>query len=347
MVYIDQTPAFHAILDEQKAAKPRPRSTSPRRNKGKGKNKDEYSAEFLQEAYRIYRHLDDLAILLKQIRKPYLSSEGPSRRDRQAARATQGEGSELTRWKGVKYLSDRDRDEIDQLGKIIVRRCRERVGLLEDLEKAKLSSAATPAMGLLSTLLPSFVPPDETFSSSVLTAHRAAILWTLNSLLTTLVSHQAHLQEERAKRRLERSNNLGAGAAREAAKLSLYQPLLRGDTLEEDDPSLALSPDQLLQFESENSALLQHMESTLSSVLSAEKSLLEISTLQSELVKNLLQQTEMTDRLYDEAVGSVGEMKKANQQLKKAKERGGEARLFLLVFLIGASLALLFVDWYK
>jgi syntaxin 18 len=89
------------------------------------------------------------------------------------------------------------------------------------------------------------------------------------------------------------------------------------------------------------------MESTLSSVLEAEKSLLEVSTLQTELIKNLAQQTELTDRLYEEAVGSVGEMGKANVQLKEAKRRGEEGRLFLLIFLIGASMALLFLDWYS
>ena len=115
-----------------------------------------------------------------------------------------------------------------------------------------------------------------------------------------------------------------------------------------DEPSIEsqLSPVQLQALESENSALLENMESTLSSVLSAERSLLEISSLQTELVKNLVQQTEITDRLYEEAVGSVGEMKKAGQQLVQAKKRGEGGRMFLLIFLIGASLALLFLDWY-
>lgn len=118
--------------------------------------------------------------------------------------------------------------------------------------------------------------------------------------------------------------------------------------LPSDEPPIEsqLSAAQLQALESENSALLENMESTLSSVLAAEKSLLEISSLQTELVKNLVQQTEITDRLYEEAVGSVGEMKKAGQQLQQAKKRGEEGRLFLLVFLFGASMALLFLDWY-
>ncbi len=173
------------------------------------------------------------------------------------------------------------------------------------------------------------------------------------------------LQEERAKRREERSRTLGSGAAREAAQFEASQALTltkggiglgvvgggtNGSLMveSETEPSIEsqLSPEQTQQFQLENDTLLEHMQSQLTSVLSAEKSLLEISALQTELVRHLVQQTEMTNRLYDEAVGSVGEVGKANEQLRKARRRGEEGRLFLLVFLVGASLALLFLDWY-
>lgn len=108
-----------------------------------------------------------------------------------------------------------------------------------------------------------------------------------------------------------------------------------------------LSQAQLQEFESENSALLEHMQSQLDSVLAAEKSLLEISTMQAELVRHLTQQTEMVDLLYDQAVASVGQMGDANRELKKARENSGQSRLMLLVFLLGMSFALLFLNWYS
>lgn len=205
-------------------------------------------------------------------------------------------------------------------------------------------------------------------------AHRASILWTLNDRLAKTSAGLTDLQEERSRRREERVRSLGGQAAKEAAKLGLGKGSSRGAegwlngmfaqtqqdsrqpngtidstaVIPPDEPPIEsqLSPQQLQALESENSALLENMESTLSSVLAAEKSLLEISSLQTELVKNLVQQTELTDRLYEEAVGSVGEMKKAGQQLTQAKKRGEEGRMFLLIFLFGASLALLFLDWY-
>jgi syntaxin 18 len=182
-------------------------------------------------------------------------------------------------------------------------------------------------------------------------------MWTLSSELARLTKTQADMQEERARRRAERSRTLGGGAAREARELtgggsskskgSAVAPAPMAIVAEDEAPiEEQLSAAQLQQFESENNALLEHMESQLDSVLKAERGLVEISNLQTELVRHLAMQTKITDRLYDEAIGSVAQMGDANKQLKQAKERSGEARLFLLVFLFGASFALLFLDWY-
>lgn len=181
-------------------------------------------------------------------------------------------------------------------------------------------------------------------------------------------------------RREERSKTLGAGATLEAQQLGLVSHARKrsipegvitdvhdpafSHTIGKDfsDPHLShglgiidpsapaidqlLSQEQIRTFESENNALLEHMSSTLSSVLSAEASLLEISQLQSELIRHLAQQTEMVEQLYEDAVGSVAEVKRANEQLTKARERGKDGRLFLLIFILGASFSLLFLDWY-
>lgn len=178
-------------------------------------------------------------------------------------------------------------------------------------------------------------------------------------MLAKLSATQTEMQEERARRRSERSRTLGGGAEREAATMQVMTdkgtrgqpvaiPAAALNIVADDEPPIEeqLSSAQLQQFESENNALLEHMQSQLDTVLSAEKSLLEISSMQTELIKHLATQTEITDRLYDEAVGSVSQMGEASKQLKKAKERSGEARFFLLMFLIGASLALLFLNWY-
>lgn len=80
--------------------------------------------------------MKDLDRLLKQIRKPYLSTaEPPAMSRRHRPGAAKGDQDQLQRWENTKYLSDAERDEIDVRAKMILRRCRERVGQLEAGEK--------------------------------------------------------------------------------------------------------------------------------------------------------------------------------------------------------------------
>lgn len=75
--------------------------------------------------------------LLRQIRKPYLSTAEAPPLHRRRPGAAAGDDDTLKRWENTKYLSDRERDEIDVRAKMILRRCRERVGQLEQGEKGE------------------------------------------------------------------------------------------------------------------------------------------------------------------------------------------------------------------
>jgi syntaxin 18 len=112
------------------------------------------------------------------------------------------------------------------------------------------------------------------------------------------------------------------------------------------DDELELSQSQILQFEAENAAILREVQDTLQSVQQAEARLLEIASLQTELVTQLTRQTEITDQLYEDAVAATGAVEKGNVQLREAKQRAKDSRLFILVFLIGASFSLLFLHYY-
>lgn len=110
-----------------------------------------------------------------------------------------------------------------------------------------------------------------------------------------------------------------------------------------DEPPIdsVLSQEQIQQFESESSALLQEANSQLRAIEKAQTSLLEISNLQSELAVHLTQQTEVTDKLWEDSILVSGRVEEGNKQLRQARDRNREGRLWLLVFLIGASFSLL------
>lgn len=118
------------------------------------------------------------------------------------------------------------------------------------------------------------------------------------------------------------------------------------DVEEDEEDYSELTASQIMQFEDENAAILRNVEDTLASVQQAESRLLEISQLQTELIAHLTHQTELTDQLYEDAIATTSTVEKGNEQLREAKRRGKDSRLYILVFLIGASLCLLFLHYY-
>lgn len=115
---------------------------------------------------------------------------------------------------------------------------------------------------------------------------------------------------------------------------------------ESDEDEIELTASQIQQFETENANILQNVQDTLASVQQAEARLLEISALQMELVAHLTKQTEQTEQLYEDAIATAATVEKGNVQLSEAKRRARDSRKWILIFLIGASLSLLFLHYY-
>jgi len=115
---------------------------------------------------------------------------------------------------------------------------------------------------------------------------------------------------------------------------------------DDDEDDVELSASQIQQFETENAQILRSAEDTLAAVQQAEARLLEISALQAELVAQLTRQTEISDKLYEDAIATSEMVDKGNVQLREARRRARDSRKWLLLFIIGASLSLLFLHYY-
>jgi len=113
-----------------------------------------------------------------------------------------------------------------------------------------------------------------------------------------------------------------------------------------DNEDIELTQSQILQFEAENANILRSVQDTLESVQQAEARLMDISNLQMELITHLTHQTELTDQLYEDAMATTSTIEKGNLQLREARRRAKDSRLFILVFFVGASLSLLFLHFY-
>lgn len=121
---------------------------------------------------------------------------------------------------------------------------------------------------------------------------------------------------------------------------------IQDDEDDDDYDDMELSASQIQQFETENANILQSMQDALASVQQAESRLMEISALQTELVAHLTKQTEVTEQLYEDAITTTTTVGKGNEQLREAKRRAKDGRLYILIFLIIASLSLLFLHYY-
>ena len=221
-------------------------------------------------------------------------------------------------------------------------------------------------------MLPSRLTAQDsaTIASEFLAANNASITWYLNRRLSDVSQSQKEMQEERIKRQLERTRTLGS-TSNEVRPSTAFDPLsmqprrtegwfgsakasssnppppsLPYSDDEDSDEELELTQSQILQFEDENKALLRDAEDALATVQQAESRLMEISALQMELVQHLTQQAEITDQLFEDAVQASQTVNMANAQLVRARQRQSNSRLYILVFLLGASAALLFLHNY-
>ncbi|PBK72613.1 snare protein syntaxin 18/UFE1 [Armillaria solidipes] len=385
MAYTDRTANFKENVRKRQISLPDTdrRRSAPDRQKQSGE-RDPLGKEYVSEAYKILTHITTLTRMLSTIRKPYLnldSRRGPF--GRHTSRTLDFSGSDEQSWSSIRQLSNEERDQIDLQARLILSRCADRVKEMEALEKRRAELVASKT-NPLTRFLPARLRQDESsIASDFIAAHHSSITWYLNRRLAEASQSQKIMQEERVKRELERSRTLGSGAAKAAldignsdlsgvgessggaswlggASSSIIAATIgtttpRFDTpssvdtalpMDDEDEDIELSASQILQFETENASILRDVQDTLESVQQAESRLMDISALQMELVSHLTQQTELTDQLYEDAIATTGMVEQGNVQLQEARRRAKDGRLFILLFLIGASLSLLFLHYY-
>jgi syntaxin 18 len=207
------------------------------------------------------------------------------------------------------------------------------VQALEDLETARLKE-----MDAKKTLMESFfIDEKKEATRKLVAAHRSGIIWYLKYNLQDLSRLQQSQQEVRLQRQVQ---------VRDTAVEEKQMPVFIED--EEQDFVSNLSGDQIQALEQENKSLLEGFESMLNQVRVAEKSIAEIASLHAQLAEQLDYQSDLTDKLYQDAVNTSDAVKAGNVQLKRAKKRQSTLTRWLVAILIFFSIVLLLLDiWYS
>ncbi|OJD36389.1 t-snare protein [Diplodia corticola] len=295
---------------------------------------------FMKEAYRINKHISELNQYLRSIRQSYLSAAQPPRRS-QLAR-TNSSSSIPQHEKERKYLTDAQREQIDAETKQLLRELSGAIKNLADAENVRQSAdetialrkRATKGLGALGRwaaggAITAKSPEEELEEAkqNTIKIHRDGVIWFLSRKLEEVSGFQASMMEIRLEREREKSKSV-LYKARSVALPPMDDPSGYSGTkaagLDEktgQHVEQELSAEQLQLFAEENQDMLKHYEDTLDKVRTTERSLLEISELQSTLATNLFEQQAQIDQLVQDSHLTAENVGSGNKELKRATER--------------------------
>ncbi|KAI0482168.1 snare-complex protein syntaxin-18 N-terminus-domain-containing protein [Xylariaceae sp. FL0804] len=348
----DITPVFNGFL-KQHEAPPARRSF----------NVDSLD-DFLKEAYRINSHITSLHADLRNIRQSYLSTAQPRKT---LLRSAQKPHQQQQQHEQPRPLSDREREEIDANAKKMLRELNASIRRLADIEQARAeieakviqkkfvrglgALGAWAAGGQLSSKSPEHVTAEE--RARAMCSHRDGVLWLLRHRLQACIRAQQDMMEIRISREMEKNRSIlaksrgqdapslsGPGESRRRASQAPQPPPPEESTAH--DPTGDLTAEQIQMFEKDNQDMLKHYESTLDQVRTAEKSLIEIAELQTQLIDTLQTQSAGIEQLVADAENTTENVGGGNRQLKQATQRSSPAKF---TFFATCGLCAFLVVW--
>ncbi|KAI1426630.1 hypothetical protein F5Y12DRAFT_272962 [Xylaria sp. FL1777] len=332
----DITPAFNGFLKQHGAASTKASFTV------------DNLEDFLKEAYRINSHITSLHADLRNIRQSYLSTAQPRRT--LILSANQDRSS--------RPLSDREREEIDANAKKMLRELHASIRTLADVEQARAdieakviqkrfvrglgALGAWASGGVAASKSPEHAAAED--QARTISIHRDSVLWLLRHRLQECVKTQQDMMEIRIMREIEKNRSVLAKARGQDAASSHHarslveapespagwrkgsSQALPPEEVQGHNATDNLTPEQIQMFERDNQDMLKHYESTLDQVRTAEKSLIEISELQTQLIDTLTTQSAGIEQLVADSDATAGNVQGGNRQLTKATQKASPAK---------------------
>ncbi|KAI3646361.1 hypothetical protein MP228_009289 [Amoeboaphelidium protococcarum] len=174
-------------------------------------------------------------------------------------------------------------------------------------------------------------------------AHWTIVCQILTEQLAILSKQIIAEQEDRMSRDI---SHLGVSQNLQQDFYSMQQLNEDDQVAAEDDPAQQLSSKERQMLELENAEMLEDLLAMETQVQQTERTLLEISQLQTQLESHIGSQAEQINYLYTEAHQTTDTVKKGNVVLKKTLQYGVTWRNFVLLYFLVLSLTLLFLHWY-
>ncbi|CAD6570486.1 MAG: hypothetical protein ASARMPREDX12_003646 [Alectoria sarmentosa] len=335
--------------------------------------------EFLKEAYRINFHILSLQTHLLSIRQAYLSTSPPSRHAAHppSSRLPNGSPQDFTYLSpSARDAIDASSKTVLRDLNASIRQLASAEEIRRDTESR--ISTKKYAKGVLGRWAAGASGGEKSPEQAVEEArreafamHRDSVLWYLGRKLEGVGEVQRGMMERRLEREVERGRSVlykvkgsvGAGGGLGGVGVSgggggVGDGRMNGSAGEgrgahgksagtgEDESrreiEQQLSPEQLQLFAKENQDMLKQYEDTLDQVRTAERSMFEISELQTTLVQNLDVQTANISQLVSDSLSTTENVGGGNKELKRATERKSTARM---VFWASCGLCGFLVTW--
>ncbi|KAL8994140.1 MAG: hypothetical protein Q9169_005816 [Polycauliona sp. 2 TL-2023] len=327
--------------------------------------------EFLKEAYSINTHITSLTTYLQSIRHAYLCLTPPPHQ-----RLQQKNRSQTTT---PTHFTNPQRDQLDAESKSLLRSFNASIRQLEEAETLRQETARKIlahkhskrygfggaigrwAAGDSNDLDQSLSPEEqwEQVGRETLKAWRESVVWYLKKKLEEAGEVQRGMMDRRLQREMERSKSvLYKSRGSKGVDVGLEGPVDMGGikgmngyvgggvAMEEEGRSgkgeEGLSEEQMQVFREENEGMLRHYEDTLDQVRTAEKSMIEVSELQTTLVANLETQSSNIEQLVADSLNTSENVGSGNKELKRATERKSTARM---VFFATCGLCAFLITW--
>lgn len=317
-------------------------------------------------------HISSLHNYLISIRRPYLSNAPSSRRPL----SSQKPPSTIT------TLTNPQRDQIDTETKSVLSTLAGSIQQLITAERLRQDTEREILRRKRGGALRRWANGDmadpiherEEERMKTTGAWRESVVWYLGRKLEEAGEVQRGMVEKRVERELEKSrsvlhmrrgslaaasmsdNTRGGGESPTSPKKWTGEeggPMMNGGIskswranalppAELAEISESLTPEQLQLFAEENNELLRHYNDTLSQVRTAQSSLLDISSLQTQLAQSLDIQSAHIQQLVTDSLNTSDNVASGNKELKKAAERRSAARD---VFYATCGLCVTLVVW--
>ncbi|XP_023655808.1 syntaxin-18 isoform X1 [Paramormyrops kingsleyae] len=245
----------------------------------------------------------------------------------------------------VSWMTDTERDQIDQDAQIFMRTCSDAIKQLRaEAEKNVISTQVKEHRGAILNLIEEYLKGicklySEQRAIRVKRVVDRKRLSRLEPEQHSRSSTQQNPVAEKTEEEKEPKEETSEKVVSEVAEDSV-------STWEEAKVEDELSPEEIQMFEQENQRLVSEMSNLVDDVRKIEGKVVEISRLQEIFAEKVLQQETEIDNIHQLVVGATENVKEGNEDIREAIKNNAGFRVWILFFLVMCSFSLLFLDWY-